>query len=143
MYLKHQITQADKDRAASHDTTTATDSIDSSITATFSEGKGFIPIDLSLELEGMSGMLLFQKLKVDNLILPYPYINKIDFIIQAMDHTIQNNEWTTTLSTLSVPKRKNLRNNNSNEDTIFSRLQTPVSFNITELNNSLVRNVLS
>jgi len=106
-------------------------------------GKGFIPIDLSLELEGMSGMLLFQKLKVDNLILPYSYINKIDFIIQAMDHTIQNNEWTTTLSTLSVPKRKNLRNNNSNEDTIFSRLQTPVSFNITELNNSLVRNVLS
>ena len=42
VYLKHQITQADKDRAASHDTTTATDSIDSSITASFTEGKGFI-----------------------------------------------------------------------------------------------------
>lgn len=90
-------------------------------------GKGFIPIDLSLELEGISGMLLFQKLKVDNLILPDSYVNKIDFIIQAMDHTIQNNEWTTTLSTLSVPKRENLRNNNSNEDTIFSRLKTQSS----------------
>ena len=44
VYLKHQITQADKDRAASHDTTTATDSIDSSITASFTEGKGFIPM---------------------------------------------------------------------------------------------------
>jgi len=87
-------------------------------------GKGFIPIDLSLELEGISGMLLFQKLKVDNLILPDSYVNKIDFIIQAMDHTIQNNEWTTTLSTLSVPKRENLRNNDSNEATIFSRLKT-------------------
>ena len=44
VYLKHEITQADKDRAASHDTTTATDSIDSSITASFTEGKGFIPM---------------------------------------------------------------------------------------------------
>mgnify|MGYP001362975842 FL=1 len=44
VYLKHQITQADKDRAASNDTTTATDSIDSSITASFTEGKGFIPM---------------------------------------------------------------------------------------------------
>jgi|TARA_R110001592_G_scaffold180882_1_gene423374 hypothetical protein len=44
VYLKHKITQADVDRAASNDTTTATDSIDSSITATFSEGKGFIPM---------------------------------------------------------------------------------------------------
>ena len=25
----------------------------------------------------------------------------------AMDHTISNNEWTTTLSTLSVPKKSN------------------------------------
>jgi len=44
VYLKHQITQADVDRAASNDTTTATDSVDSSVTASFSEGKGFIPM---------------------------------------------------------------------------------------------------
>ena len=44
MYLKYQITQEDVDRAASNDTTTATDTIDSSITASFSEGKGFIPM---------------------------------------------------------------------------------------------------
>ena len=44
VYLKHEITQADVDRAASNTTTTATDTIDSSITASFSEGKGFIPM---------------------------------------------------------------------------------------------------
>ena len=44
VYLKHQITQADVDRAASNDTTTATDTIDNSITASFTEGKGFIPM---------------------------------------------------------------------------------------------------
>ena len=38
MYLKYQITQEDVDRAASNDTTTATDTVDSNITATFKEG---------------------------------------------------------------------------------------------------------
>ena len=44
MYLKYEITQADKDRAKSHDTTTATDAVDNSITASFTEAKGFIPM---------------------------------------------------------------------------------------------------
>ena len=44
MYLKHQITQAEIDRAATNDSTTATDKVDNSITATWLEGKGFIPV---------------------------------------------------------------------------------------------------
>ena len=48
VYLKHQITQADVDRAASNDTTTATDTVDSNITATFKEGKNFIPMPSSV-----------------------------------------------------------------------------------------------
>ena len=44
MYLKYEITQTDIDRAATNDTTTATDTVDSSITATFKEGKNFIPM---------------------------------------------------------------------------------------------------
>jgi len=48
MYLKYQVTEADVTRASSNDTTTATDTVDSSITATFSEGKGFIPMPSSV-----------------------------------------------------------------------------------------------
>ena len=48
MYLKYQITQDDIDRAASNDTTTATDIVDSNITATFKEGKNFIPMPSSV-----------------------------------------------------------------------------------------------
>ena len=44
MYLKYKITQDHIDRAATNDTTTATDTVDSSITATFKEGKNFIPM---------------------------------------------------------------------------------------------------
>ena len=44
MYLKHQITQAEIDRAATNTTTSATDKIDNSITANWLEGKTFIPV---------------------------------------------------------------------------------------------------
>ena len=44
MYLKYKITQDDLDRAATNDTTTATDSKDGTVTATFLEGKNYIPM---------------------------------------------------------------------------------------------------
>ena len=44
MYLKHLITSDDVTRARSDASTTATDTADSSITATWKEGKNFIPI---------------------------------------------------------------------------------------------------
>ena len=48
VYLKHKITQADIDRAATNDTTTGTDKVDNSITASWLEGKGFLPIPESV-----------------------------------------------------------------------------------------------
>ena len=44
VYLKHAITQAEIDRAATNASETATDKVDNSITAAWSEGKGFIPV---------------------------------------------------------------------------------------------------
>ena len=44
MYLKHKITQAEIDRAATNTSVTATDVIDNSITAAWLEGNGFIPV---------------------------------------------------------------------------------------------------
>jgi len=44
MYLKHEITQTELDRALTNTTTSATDKVDSDITANWLEGKGFIPV---------------------------------------------------------------------------------------------------
>jgi hypothetical protein len=44
MYLKHKITQAEIDRAATNTSVTATDTVDNSITASWLEGNGFIPV---------------------------------------------------------------------------------------------------
>jgi len=79
-------------------------------------GKGFIPIDLTIEMEGISGILLYNKILTTNEILPSSYENKVDFIVTAMDHTISNNEWVTTLNTLSVPKKTNKAKNVSAKD---------------------------
>ena len=44
VYLKHAVTQEEIDRAATNTSATATDRADNSITASWSEGKGFIPV---------------------------------------------------------------------------------------------------
>ena len=48
MYLKYQVTAADITRASANTTTTATDSFDNTVTASFSEGGGYIPIPSSV-----------------------------------------------------------------------------------------------
>ena len=48
MFLKHKMTQTEIDRAAENTTTTATDKVDSSITADWLEGKGFITVPESV-----------------------------------------------------------------------------------------------
>lgn len=87
-------------------------------------GKGFIPIDLTLEMDGLSGILLYQKIETTEEVLPSSYSNKVDFIVQALDHTISNNEWVTTVSTLSVPKKTDLTRNVKG-DNEFSLLNPP------------------
>ena len=44
VYLKHAITQAEIDRAATNTSETATDKVDNTITAAWTEGKGFLPV---------------------------------------------------------------------------------------------------
>jgi len=44
MYLKYKITEADITRARANTTTTSTDTVDSSVTASFEEGNNFIPM---------------------------------------------------------------------------------------------------
>ena len=48
MYLKYKITEADITRARGNTTTTSTDTVDTSITASFEEGNNFIPMPSSV-----------------------------------------------------------------------------------------------
>jgi hypothetical protein len=85
--------------------------------------KGFIPVDLTLEVDGISGVLQYQKFTITPNILPPSYQDGIDFIIQGIDHTISNNQWTTSYTTLSVVRHRTPPTQDAN--TSFSILSIP------------------
>lgn len=66
--------------------------------------KGFFPLNVSVTMDGLAGVKIYQKLKIDASFLPSNYPNVLDFIIKGVTHKIENNTWNTTIETVSVPK---------------------------------------
>lgn len=65
---------------------------------------GFIPLDLSLESDGISGIKLYNRLNIQQDFLPKQYPKAVEFLIKNVNHTISNNDWSTELKTISTPK---------------------------------------
>lgn len=64
----------------------------------------FIPFNLSLNMDGISGVKLFQTFQVDGKVLPLNYNPKnISLLIQNLSHEVTPSLWTTTIETLSRP----------------------------------------
>ena len=64
---------------------------------------GFIPIKLSLTLDGLSGIRIFDKLKIESKFLPSNYGDTLEFIITELDHSFVGNKWKTQIGTISIP----------------------------------------
>lgn len=69
---------------------------------------GFIPLNLSLTMDGISGMKMYQRYTVEDNILPPSYPENLDFIIRGIDHDIDG-QWTTTISSLSINSNKKVK----------------------------------
>jgi len=65
---------------------------------------GFIPINLSLVLEGISGLKIFNELTINQKFLPNVYPEIMKFVIVGVDHKLNNNEWVTEVRAQSKPK---------------------------------------
>jgi GH24 family phage-related lysozyme (muramidase) len=65
---------------------------------------GFIPLSFELVLDGISGIKIYNKLNINNTFLPANYPESLKFIITKVDHSISNNSWDTSLSTISIPE---------------------------------------
>jgi hypothetical protein len=63
---------------------------------------GFIPLNLSLTLDGMSGMRMYEKFSVTQDILPESYPKGLEFLLKNITHNIDKNSWTVNLESLSV-----------------------------------------
>jgi len=67
----------------------------------------FLPFNFSLEMEGLSGMKLYQKFKISEEILPPSYEKGgVDIQIKGINHTVNNSGWKTKLETQSIPAAK-------------------------------------
>jgi hypothetical protein len=65
---------------------------------------GFIPFNLSLTIDGLSGMKIYSKFSVNTDFLPSNYPDSIEFLIKNISHEIKDNKWTTQLESFCVSK---------------------------------------
>jgi hypothetical protein len=77
----------------------------------------FIPFNLSLDMKGLSGMVNYERFSITSKILPYSYRSGdqggvIDFLIKGISHSVNNNEWTTKIESLTVSSNRKGRRNN-------------------------------
>ena len=63
---------------------------------------GFIPFNLQLDIDGLSGIRIYQKLNVDTNFLPSNYPNTLDFVVTKVNHLIKDNYWQTSLDTMAI-----------------------------------------
>jgi hypothetical protein len=70
---------------------------------------GFIPFNLSLTMDGLSGMKIYQKYTIDSKFLPSNYPEAMEFIIKGVSNTIQNNIWTTNIESIAIPKSSTVK----------------------------------
>ena len=67
---------------------------------------GFIPLSFDVLLDGISGIKIYNKLDINNDFLPSNYPSSLKFVITKVNHNISNNNWETSLSTISIPRTK-------------------------------------
>jgi len=69
-------------------------------------GTGFIPLNLQLTMDGLSGIIQYQTFNIDETLLPDEYQKRLGFITTTVTHKIDTKGWETTINTLSIPKIK-------------------------------------
>jgi len=68
--------------------------------------QGFIPISLSITMEGISGIKIYNAVKVDTKFLPQNYPEALKFIIKGVNHSLKENIWETTIETVVISQNE-------------------------------------
>lgn len=63
---------------------------------------GFLPFNLQLDMDGISGMKIYNKLEVNSKFLPTNYPEKLEFITTNVDHNLKDNKWITNINTIAT-----------------------------------------
>ena len=90
---------------------------------------GFIPVTLALTFEGLGGIKIYNKLKVNQKALPISYPAALKFIIDGVNHKVENNKWTTNVTTISQPNTNRVV---ERKVAVVNKIYTPPSNEIKE-----------
>ena len=67
-----------------------------------SNAAGFIPVEFNLDLDGISGFRMFNRIDIQQSFLPKQYSATLEFLITGISHKITDKGWVTNLKTLST-----------------------------------------
>lgn len=65
---------------------------------------GFLPFNLNITMDGLSGIKIYNRVNVNTKFLPSNYSNTLEFLISGVNHKLSNNDWETSLKTLATSK---------------------------------------
>lgn len=97
------LIQANKSIIRNFYTETIKKTVNKNLENTSNQG-GFMPFNLNLDLDGISGIKIYSKLKIQQNFLPTNYPQTLKFIVIGVDHELNNNKWTTKINTIGIPK---------------------------------------
>jgi len=97
------LIQANKNIIRNFYSETIKKSVVQNLESTSNQG-GFMPFNLNLELDGISGIKIYSKVKIQQSFLPTNYPQTLNFIATGVDHELNNNKWTTKINTIGIPK---------------------------------------
>ena len=69
-----------------------------------SANTGFLPFNLSLTMEGLSGFKIYNKFICDTKFLPSNYPSALEFLVSSITNTISNNKWETKIESIAIPQ---------------------------------------
>ena len=87
----------------------------------------FLPLNLNLSLDGISGLKIYQSFRANSKFLPYPFPESLEFLIKGVSHKISNNVWTTTIDSLSIPISEEIEVDSRKKEARLGAKSNPIS----------------
>ena len=88
---------------------------------------GFLPFNLKLDMDGISGIKIYNKLRVNTKFLPSNYPETMEFLATNVDHELRDNKWVTKINSIATVS------NLLNTDEIYDTLYEDYKINLTTL----------
>ena len=88
---------------------------------------GFIPFKLSLTMDGISGIKIYDVLHVNTKFLPKAYGTTVDLIVTGISHRLANNDWETSIEATVMPKTSEFKSSKINSPKPLSNTTVTVT----------------